>query len=149
METIIFIGIQATGKSSYYQQFFFNSHIRINLDMLKTRHRESLLLKACLAMKHSFVVDNTNPSKMDRRRYIIPAKQAGFTISGYYFQSQLKESMSRNKQREANAIIPDIGIRSTYSKLEIPNYEEGFDKLYYISIGNDHTFKLEGWQDEV
>ena len=62
MEAIIFIGLQAAGKSSFYRDRFFNTHIRINLDMLKTRHREQMILQACLTAKQSFVVDNTNPS---------------------------------------------------------------------------------------
>ena len=40
MEAIIFIGIQATGKSAFYQQRFADTHIRLNLDMLKTRRRK-------------------------------------------------------------------------------------------------------------
>jgi hypothetical protein len=56
-EMIVFVGIQATGKSSFYQQKFAASHMRINLDMLKTRHREKILLHACIEAKQSFVVD--------------------------------------------------------------------------------------------
>ena len=41
MEIIILMGIQASGKSTFYRQKFADSHIRINLDMLKTRHRWS------------------------------------------------------------------------------------------------------------
>jgi hypothetical protein len=48
MEAVIFIGLQAAGKSSFYLDRFFNTHIRINLDMLKTRHREQLIFQACL-----------------------------------------------------------------------------------------------------
>jgi hypothetical protein len=39
MEAIIFIGVQATGKSSYFRDRFFGTHVRISLDLLKTRHR--------------------------------------------------------------------------------------------------------------
>jgi len=42
MELIIFIGIQATGKSEFYKRRFYNTHIRINLDMLKTRNKEKI-----------------------------------------------------------------------------------------------------------
>ena len=59
MELIIFMGIQAVGKSTFYQQRFFNTHIRINLDMLITRHREQILVNACLAAKQPLVLDNT------------------------------------------------------------------------------------------
>jgi hypothetical protein len=58
MEAILFIGIQASGKSNFYLERFFRSHVCINGDMLKTRHREGLLVKACLEGKAPFVVDS-------------------------------------------------------------------------------------------
>lgn len=48
MQLVLFIGIQATGKSTFYRQRFYDSHIRLSLDMLRTRHRESLLLRPAL-----------------------------------------------------------------------------------------------------
>ncbi len=70
MEGIIFIGIQGSGKSTFFQQYFTKTHIRLNMDMLKTRHRESILMKACIEAKQPFVIDNTNPSRSDRKKYI-------------------------------------------------------------------------------
>ena len=61
MELIIFIGCQASGKSTFFKRYFSDTHIRLNLDMLKTRHRERILFQACLAAKQKCVVDNTNP----------------------------------------------------------------------------------------
>ena len=51
MEAAIFVGIQASGKSSFYRKQFFDTHLRIYLDMLKTRHRERILLRACIEAK--------------------------------------------------------------------------------------------------
>lgn len=45
MQLIIFTGVQASGKSSFYLLNLYHSHLRINLDMLKTRHRENMILK--------------------------------------------------------------------------------------------------------
>lgn len=70
MEAVIFIGIQATGKSTFSQQRFFSTHIRINLDMLKTRNRERTLPAACLEAKQPFVLDNTNLTREARAGYI-------------------------------------------------------------------------------
>ena len=70
MKGVIFMGLQASGKSSFYLQQFYDTHIRLNLDMLKTRHREQLLFRACLTAKQPLVIDNTNPTLEDRRRYI-------------------------------------------------------------------------------
>jgi len=145
METIIFTGIQATGKSSFYKQFFSDTHLRINLDMLKTRHREDIILKACLSAKQPFVVDNTNPSVANRQKYITLAKAAKFKLIGYYFQSKLNEAIKRNNTRTGKSCIPEKGIRATYGRLQIPNFSEGFDALYYVTINGDNTFIIKEW----
>jgi predicted kinase len=134
MEAIIFIGIQATGKSTFYKELFFTTHMRINLDMLKTRSRERLLVEACIAAKQSFVVDNTNVLKRERMYYIESAKPAGFHITGYYFQSALQDALQRNSKRTGKANIPEIGVIAKHRQLEIPDHSEGFDRLYYVSI---------------
>jgi predicted kinase len=140
MEAIIFVGVQASGKSTFCRERFFDTHIRINLDMLKTRHRETLLVRACLEAKQPFVVDNTNPLPEDRQRYIVPAKNSGFRIVGYYFQSILEDCQRRNKTRSPKQIIPGIGIISTYKKLIIPGRKEGFECLYTVNIDADKLF---------
>lgn len=149
MEAIIFIGIQATGKSSFYKERFFSTHIRINMDMLKTRHREKILLEACITAKQPFVVDNTNITVEQRARYIEAAKSAQFRIVGYYFRSSLKEALERNRPRNEKAVIPDIGIIGTHKRLQIPTYEEGFDQLFYVSLTPENQFVVEEWSHEV
>ena len=74
MEAIIFIGIQGAGKSTFFKERFFDTHVRINLDTLRTRRREEILLNACLQSRQPFVVDNTNPLPADRSRYLGPAR---------------------------------------------------------------------------
>ncbi len=145
MEAILFTGIQATGKSTFYQQYFADTHIRINLDMLKTRHREDILVKACIAAKQRFVVDNTNPTVENRQKYIALAKKAEFKLIGYYFQSKLKEAIQRNSTRTGKACIPEKGIKAAYGKLQIPIFSEGFDALYYVTINSDNTFTIKEW----
>jgi predicted kinase len=83
VEAVVFVGIQASGKSSFYRARFFDTHLRVNLDMLKTRHREQLLLRSCIEVKQPFVVDNTNPSIEERARYIELARSGGFRVVGY------------------------------------------------------------------
>lgn len=148
MQAIIFIGIQATGKSSFFKEQFFNSHVRINLDVLKTRNRERVWLESCFKTKQKFVVDNTNPSKTDRENYITQAKSAGFEVVGYYFESRIKAALARNATRTGKALVPEKGVLGCYSKLEKPSYQEGFDKLYFVRIV-DHGFEITEWTDEV
>ncbi len=147
MEAIIFIGIPASGKSTFYLQRFFDTHIRINLDMLKTRHREQVLLEACIAARQPFVVDNTNVTKADRARYILPAKAAGFRVVGYYFRSSIGESIERNRGRGRPSAVPEKGIAAKHHRLQLPALEEGFDQLYYVAISDEGNFTVQEWVD--
>jgi predicted kinase len=147
VEAVIFVGIQASGKSSFYQARFFDTHLRINLDMLKTRHREQLLLHACIETKQPFVVDNTNPSVEGRARYIELARSCGFHVVGYYFCSQPKAALARNNQRTGKARIPEKGILGTYKRLRVPTMKEGFDELYGVHIDENGCFVVEELPD--
>lgn len=149
MQAIIFIGIQGAGKSTFYREYFLDTHIRINLDMLKTRHREKLILQACLSAKQRFVIDNTNPTVEDRKRYIIPAKEQSFQVLAYYFNSTLEDCKQRNSQRTEKKVIPLVGILSTYKKLTLPSYTEGFDAIYSVKTNSDYSFIVEEWNREI
>lgn len=148
MEGIIFVGIQASGKSSFFLKTFYATHLRLNMDMLKTRNREAILLNACIEAKQPVVIDNTNPTRKDREKYITALKQGRFRVVGYYFQAKLNECIARNKQREGKQKIPEVGIKGTYKKLEKPTFTEGFDELYTVTLINDY-FVVEQWQDEI
>ncbi|KOR30157.1 kinase [Achromatium sp. WMS1] len=145
MEGVIFVGLQASGKSSFFRERFYTTHIRLNLDMLRTRHREAILLAACIKAKQPVVIDNTNPTIAERTKYIVAFKQAQFKVVGFYFQSKLNICLSRNRQRQGKARIPDAGIRGTYNRLNIPDVNEGFDELYYVSLINNQ-FIVRNWK---
>ena len=96
MEAIVFTGVQGSGKSSFYKERFFTSHVRISLDLLRTRNREQRLLDLCLETEQRFVIDNTNPTREERAKYIGSARATGFRVVGYYFQSQIQVCLDRN-----------------------------------------------------
>lgn len=134
MECVIFVGIQASGKSTFYKERFFTTHIRINLDMLRTRNRESIYLAASVQALQPFVVDNTNPTVEERRKYIEVARENRFRVIGYYFEPDYEMACVRNELREGKAKVGEVAIRSTLKKLERPGYSEGFDELYLVRI---------------
>ena len=140
MEAVIFVGLQGAGKSTFCKARFYDSHIRLNLDMLRTRHRETLLFEACLEAKQKFVLDNTNLTREERKKYILRAKEFGFKIVGYYFQAKIEKAIERNNQREGKAKIPEKGLRSALKRLQIPMFEEGFDELFYVKINDENQF---------
>jgi predicted kinase len=151
MELILFIGIQATGKSSFYDLCFANTHLRLNLDMLKTRHRETLLFDACLASKTPFVIDNTNLTAAARARYIVPARAAHFRVHGYFFESRVADALKRNAARSGASRIPDSGVLAAAKQLQLPTLAEGFDTLIFVRISPGNVFTQSLWNpaDEV
>ncbi len=142
MQLIIFTGVQASGKSSFYLLNLYHSHLRVNLDMLKTRHRENIIFEACLTSKTKMVIDNTNPTREDRARYIGRAKDAGFEVISYYFETDLNSTLERNSYRTGKANIPEVGVRATYKKLEIPSLDEGFDEVFKVKIVANGEFNI-------
>ncbi len=134
MHAVIFIGIQGSGKTTFYRERFFDTHVRISLDVLRTRHREAVLLQACILAQQPFVVDNTNVLAAERAVYIEAAKRAGFRVTGYYFATSVRAAIARNQQREGKQAIPVKGLLGTYKRLQPPRREEGFDELFEARI---------------
>ena len=149
MTAVILIGIPASGKSTFCKERFFSTHVRLNLDMLKTRHREKLLFQACLAAKQSVIIDNTNAIAGERKRFILPAREAGFKVIGYYFSSRIQDALDRNRQREGSAKISDKGVLGVAGRLELPVMTEGFDELWYVTMDGNGGFSVEEWCDAL
>lgn len=143
MEAVILVGVQGAGKSTFYREKFFDTHVRINLDMLKTRRREELLVAACLEAGQSFVVDNTNARASDRAKYVQTAHAKGFRAVAYFFEVPLREAMQRNNQRKLKQKIPAVAVAASHKKLERPGKNEGFDQILRVSVDNDGGFTVE------
>ena len=107
------------------------------------------MFETCLEIQQRLVIDNTNPTRLDRQKYIEPAKQHKFKVIGYYFESRVRDAIDRNQQRPLAQQIPEKGICGTAKRLELPNYTEGFDELYYVKLLPEMQFAVEKWQDEV
>lgn len=148
MECIIFTGVQASGKSTFYLEHFYKTHMRINLDMLKKRSREDIFLQACVEGNQRVVIDNTNPTALERQKYIELFKKHHFKIVGYFFDATLEESLSRNAKREGKENIPKRGVESTFYKLQEPTFDEGFSDLYRVTI-EENKFKIVEISNEV
>ena len=139
-EAVILIGLQGSGKSTLYLQRFWKTHVRINLDMLKTRHRERTLLRACIAMQQHFVVDNTNVLLSERAVYITAAQAAQFRITGYFFNPDVEACIARNAPRTGREQVPVKGILGAARRLQPPTLSEGFDVLYHVRVDGAGTF---------
>lgn len=144
---VLMIGIPASGKSTFYQNKLSEDYVRVNLDTLKTRERESELIDKCFSEGKSFVIDDTNVTKDLRQGFIAWALHHGYRVVGYFMRSRVKECVSRNRQRTREARVPDTAIANMSNKLQQPHWDEGFDELYYVEIKNG-DYVISKWRED-
>jgi predicted kinase len=150
MELVIFIGLQASGKSTFFRKYLAATHILVSKDLMRNNknraRRQAQLVEAALQAGLSIVVDNTNPAVEDRASLIELGNQYGARIVGYYFESNLKDCLERNQQRVGKHRVPDVGIHATIKKLVCPTYAEGFHQLFYVRMARDCAFDVRPWR---
>ena len=145
MEAVVFCGIQASGKTTFYRERYFDTHVRISMDLLRTRRRERLLLAACIEGKQPFVVDNTNPTAAERARYVAPALAAGFRVVALFFDADPRAAFERNRRREGKAAVPAAGLFGTQKRLQRPSLDEGFHRVDRVELLEPTGFRVEPW----
>ena len=136
-ELIIFVGLQASGKSTYYRTHFAATHVHVSKDLMKnTRTRDAKqqqMIEAALREGKSVVVDNTNPTPAVRAPLIALGRRHGARVIAYYFEAVVKDAVARNRLREGAARVPDVAIFVTAKKLVPPSFAEGFDEVRVIA----------------
>lgn len=142
MQAVLFVGLQAAGKTTFYHQRFAATHVRISLDQLKTRSRERAAVLSAIREGRSFAVDNTNATTEQRQRYIELAKPAGYTVHGYFFEPDIQGSLRRNAQRPGKERIPVPGLFGTRKRLQVPSFAEGFDALFVVQVNDAGGFNV-------
>jgi len=152
MEVILFIGLQATGKSSFYREHFKKTHELVSKDQFPSARRPQVrqmrMLKEALGAGRSVVVDNTNATREDRAVLIEAAKGHGAMVTGYYFESKVEESLRRNQAREGRSRVPEVAIYSTIKVLARPALKEGFDRLFHVRLAAESGFAVTDWIEE-
>jgi predicted kinase len=141
MEAIVLCGVQGSGKTTFYRERFLDTHVRVSMDLLRTRAREEAFLNLCLQTRQRFVVDNTNPTAADRRRYVEPARAAGFAVIGYLVEVDAAVALARNEERERR--VPPSGVIGTARRLIRPTPEEGFDELWHATAAPGGGWRVE------
>jgi predicted kinase len=136
-EAIIFIGLQGSGKTTYFMKYFVATHAHVSRDVQHTAERETAFIRECLRSGRSFVVDNTNATRAARAHYIREAKAAGFKVLCYFFDTPLRTAIGRNNHRKDKKPIPVPAILRSAKRLEVPSPEEGIDEIQTITPPHD------------
>ena len=74
VELVILLGLQASGKSTFFRERFAATHEHVSKDLFRNNRnrnrRQRELVEAALGAGCSVVVDNTNPTVQERRLLI-------------------------------------------------------------------------------
>lgn len=136
-ELIIFVGLQAAGKSTWYRNHFAATHVHVSKDLMPNARsrdtKQQQLVEQALAAGRSVVVDNTNPTPAVRAPLIAAGRRHGARVIAVFFESSVRDAVARNRAREGKARVPDVAIFVTAKKLVPPSLEEGFDEVRAIA----------------
>jgi predicted kinase len=146
MQLVILIGLQASGKSTFYRERFARTHAYVSRDQFRRTanppRRQKDLIDTALADGRDVVVDNTSPRVADRAPIIRQAKSFGAEVVGYFFEPDVQGSIARNRQRPPAQRVPDVAIYVTAKRLVRPSLAEGFDELFSVRSAADNNFVL-------
>ncbi len=140
VELVVFVGLQGSGKSSFYQARFAQTHALVSKDLMPNNRRrgdrQRELVLAALRQGRSVVVDNTNPRRSDRAELVQLAHSLGSSVVVYHFTTPLGECLARNRLRHGRARVPDVALLVTRKRLEAPAADEGFDARFEVTPGS-------------
>lgn len=149
MELVILMGLQASGKSTFFCDYLAATHVLVSKDLMRNNknksRRQIQLIENALQAGHSVAVDNTNPEVLDRRPLIDIGRTYNAQIIGYYFESIVSDCLARNQKRSGQSQVPDIAIYATIKKMVLPSYGEGFERLFSARIAENFTFEVKTW----
>jgi predicted kinase len=150
LELVLFVGLPASGKTTFFRERFAQSHVHVSKDLWPNARnrdlRQTRLLEESLGAGRSVVVDNTNPSPAVRAPVIALARRFGARVTGFYFESLVPLSLERNSEREGRARVPDVAIHAIATRLIRPARDEGFDDLWHVCI-REGRFVVEPWKE--
>ena len=132
-EAIIFIGLQGSGKTTYFTKHFAATHTHVSRDIQSTAEHEMALVRECLRLGTPFVLDDTNATRAVRAPYIREAKAAGFSVLSYFFDTPVRTAIGRNNHRKDKKPIPVPAILRTAKRLEPPSVDEGIDEIRTVA----------------
>lgn len=131
------VGLQGCGKSTWVKHHLARTHVVVSKDYWPHgRHKEVRQRRAiaqALDAGLDVVVDNTNPSPLERASIIEVARGHGATVRAVYIDLPLAECLTRNAGRSGWAAVPTAGLLSTRRRLVPPDVQEGFDRIERVA----------------
>uniref|UniRef100_A0A672IUM8 PNK FHA domain-containing protein n=1 Tax=Salarias fasciatus TaxID=181472 RepID=A0A672IUM8_SALFA len=138
-EVIVAVGFPAAGKSSFFHTHIVpKGYVYVNRDTLGSWQKCVSACESALKEGRSVAVDNTNPDKESRKRYVDVAKAAGVSCRCFQFSASLEQAKHNNRFREMalsdtkHAKVNDMVFHSYKKHFEAPALSEGFSEILQI-----------------
>ena len=138
-EVIVFVGFPASGKTTFYEKIMKpNGYVHVNRDTLGSWQKCVSLCEQELCRGRKIVVDNTNPDRESRRRYIACAQKNGIPVRCFHFMTTLSQAKHNNRFRELTTStkrkVTEIAYNTFKSKYIQPATTEGFEEVLKITL---------------
>jgi len=139
-ELVIFVGAPGSGKSTLWDNHF-SDYVRVNNDTLKTKEKCIKVARQALSDGKSCVIDNTNPDKDTRARYIPIAEEFKVPCRAFYFDVEKTVCMHNNEQRKKNPHrnhfskkVGNVIIHTFFKRCQKPTTDEGFSEVHTVKF---------------
>lgn len=132
------LGPPGHGKTTFYRERFGSTPVLVGKDLRpnarKREQRQRRLIEAHLREGRSVVVDNTNPTPVERVPLVAIAQSLGAHTASYAFVASVEDALCRNAARQGRARVPDAGVYAVAKKLALPGADEGFDARFEVRL---------------
>lgn len=147
LELAVLVGLQASGKSTFYRQRLSGDHKLVSKDLFprgarRKQERQMRLVAEALGAGRSVAVDNTNPSPEEWAPLVAAGHAYGATVTAYWFPPDPPGSLARNAAREGRDRVPDVGIHATVRRLCRPSRADGFDAVREVRFDGRGGFEV-------
>ncbi len=136
MDLVVLVGLQGSGKTTFYRGRFAATHAHVSKDLFPNARdrgrRQRERIAAAAAAGRSAVVDNTNARRQDRLDLVAQAHALEMRPICYFFPPDVPVSLAHNAARVGRARVPDVAIHVTRARLVPPTWDEGWDELYAV-----------------
>ena len=145
-EVVVLVGLQGSGKSSFYRRRFAGTHVLVSRDLFRNAPRPSRrqreLIEQALRGGRSVVVDNTSPTVADRAAILAVAREHGARTACCFFGRDVRAAIARNERRAGKDRVPVVGILATARRLVAPTAGEGFDVVLAVAPEAEGSFAV-------